>query len=68
MSQWIEKKLTREEQREFLSRKGVVRRGPHAFTRRIRHWPFCARCGLVLLKNRATAAAAKAACETLEDA
>lgn len=24
---------------------------PHAFTRRVLHWPYCANCGLVKMRN-----------------
>lgn len=51
---------------EFL-RAGTVRRGVHAFTKRILHWPYCAHCGLVLLRNETTARLARAACIQLED-
>jgi hypothetical protein len=60
--------LTREEQRAFLTRKGVVRRATHAFTKKLRHWSYCSTCGLVLLKNEATRKAAKAVCEWEDDA
>ncbi len=48
-------------------RAGRVTRGPHAFTERLLHWPFCKHCGLLLLKNEATKRAARAACVRLED-
>lgn len=48
--------------------RGRVSRGPHAFTRRILSWPYCARCGLMLLKNDASRRAAKQQCVALEDA
>lgn len=50
------------EKRDFL-RGGTIRRGPHKFTRRILHWPYCAGCGLVLLRNEPTAKAARAQCQ-----
>lgn len=59
--------LTNEEKREFLNRKGTRRREAHSFTKRILHWPYCAHCGLVLLKNEATRRAAKALCEWEDD-
>lgn len=48
--------------------KGRVVRGPHAMTRRVLHWPYCARCGLVALKNDRSRAALKRECVTEEDA
>jgi hypothetical protein len=48
--------------------KGVVKRGPHQFTRKILHWPYCARCGLMALKNDVSRRAAKQPCETWEEA
>lgn len=48
--------------------KAIVRRGPHAFTRRILHWAYCSKCGLVLLKNDVSRRAAKQQCEWMEDA
>jgi hypothetical protein len=57
-----ERTLTREEARAFLSAKGSRRKAPHSFTRRILHWPYCARCGLVLLKNDASRRAASVPC------
>lgn len=57
------RKLTDAEKREWLHAKGQLRRGPHQFTRKIMHWPYCARCGLVRLKNAASQKAAAAQCE-----
>ncbi len=42
--------------------RGTIKRGAHSFTKRICHWSYCARCGLVLLKNDASRAAAKRDC------
>lgn len=58
-----ERTLTDEEKREWLTSRGAVRRGPHAYTRKVLHWPFCARCGLVLLRNEATEKATRRQCE-----
>lgn len=46
-----------------------IRRGQHAFTGRIRRmpWPYCAHCGLLLLKNDSTRAAARQPCVSVED-
>jgi hypothetical protein len=55
--------LTDEEKREWLTSRGAIRRGPHSYTRKIRHWPFCSRCGLILLRNDATERAARRQCE-----
>lgn len=35
----------------------------HAFTKRILYWPYCAKCGLIALKNEASLRAASAACK-----
>lgn len=36
----------------FLAQKGTKRvRDSHSMTKRIAHWPYCAHCGLVALKN-----------------
>lgn len=59
--------LTLAETREFLSRQGRRNVGVHNFDNRIAHWAYCARCGLVLLKNPRTRQAVKAACVTIED-
>ena len=49
--------------------KAKVRRGPHVMTKRLKRlpWPYCARCGLVALKNDASRAALKRECVTLEE-
>jgi hypothetical protein len=52
--------------RSFLAEKGQRREGVHSFTKRACSWPYCARCGLVLLKNEATRKAARAACVVFE--
>jgi hypothetical protein len=41
----------------------IKRRGPHTMTRQILKWPFCARCGLILLRNPASKQAEKQPCE-----
>lgn len=53
--------------RAWLSQKGTRRVREHSFTKRVRHWPYCSQCGLVLLRNPQTAAAARAKCVTYED-
>ncbi len=52
--------------KEFLARGRTVR-GEHAFTRRALHWPYCAHCGLMLLRNPATEKLRKAPCVQLVD-
>lgn len=42
-----------------------VKREAHAFTRRAAGYHYCARCGLVALRNEATRRAMRALCETL---
>lgn len=49
------------------SSKAKLRRGPHSMTKKILHWAYCSRCGLVALKNDATRRALRAECVTLED-
>lgn len=46
--------------------KGTIKRGPHQMTKRVLHWTYCARCGLVALKNDVTRRALKAQCVTEE--
>lgn len=48
--------------------KTTKRRGPHAMTGRVLNWSFCARCGLIALKNDASRVALKRDCEWLEGA
>ena len=36
---------------------------PHSFTRKVLHWPYCAKCGLVMLKNRSTEARIRKGCD-----
>lgn len=42
-------------------------RPPHRFTKKICHWYYCARCGLVALKNQATEDAIRKGCDPEED-
>lgn len=56
----------REAVRAFMAERGTVVKGPHRFTKKVCHWPYCARCGLVLLKNEVTRKAARALCVTEE--
>jgi hypothetical protein len=35
---------------------------PHNFSHRVLHWPCCAKCGLIKLKNDTTDRAAKLPC------
>ncbi len=42
--------------------RGTIKRGPHVMTKRVLHWPYCARCGLVALKNDVSRRALKADC------
>jgi hypothetical protein len=39
---------------------------PHVFTRKICHWQYCAKCGLVALKNEPTEQAIKLGCDWQE--
>jgi hypothetical protein len=48
-------------------RQGRVVKGVHSFTKRCLHWPYCAHCGLLLLRNRATERAVSQPCVRLED-
>jgi hypothetical protein len=46
--------------------KFTKKRMPHQFNKLVFHWPYCSRCGLVLLKNEATRKAARKKCEFYE--
>lgn len=48
--------------------KTVMRRGPHQMTQKLLHWRYCARCGLLNLKNDSTRRALKRECVTEEEA
>lgn len=53
--------------RAFLTEKGSKRVREHDFNkRRVAHWPYCAQCGLVMLKNDVSRRAANAKCVTYE--
>lgn len=54
--------LTGADAAAFLREKGTRDAGNHKFTKQVFNWPYCARCGLVLLKNERTRKAARAAC------
>ena len=41
--------------------------GPHDFTCRVLHWPYCKHCGLMRLRNDATRRAEAKPCIRLED-
>jgi hypothetical protein len=53
--------------RDFLSAKGNIRTGTHNMSKKTLHWPYCANCGLILLKNEATRKAYKAPCVWEDD-
>jgi hypothetical protein len=60
-----EPRLTRvADVRGFMAQRGQRNVGAHNFTGRVSRcpWPYCTRCGLLLLRNEVTARAAKAAC------
>ena len=46
--------------------KGTKRIRDHAFTARVLSWPYCLHCGLVRLKNAATAQEARKKCVVYE--
>jgi hypothetical protein len=50
----------------WLAERGTKRTREHAFTRKILAWPYCAHCGLMLLKNEPTRRAARAKCVVYE--
>jgi hypothetical protein len=54
--------LSDSEKRDFLSSRGRRDVGVHQMTRKILHWRYCARCGLMNLKNDATRRALRAPC------
>lgn len=51
---------------DFLNQ-GRTIRGVHSFAKKVLHWPYCAHCGLVMLKNDVSRRAVKGACVRLED-
>jgi hypothetical protein len=59
MSQWVTVR--------WEDIQGVKRRGVHQLTKKILHWPYCARCGLVALRNTTTRRALRRPCEWWED-
>lgn len=60
------RRLTAEEAKTFWVAGRIVK-GTHNFKPMILSWPYCANCGLVLLKNEATRKAVKQPCIQLED-
>ena len=58
--------LTPEEKREFLAHTGTRHVRIHALTKRICHWPYCAYCGLVALKNEPTRKELRRPCVSYE--
>jgi hypothetical protein len=44
-----------------------VKQRAHSFTFKICHWLYCAKCGLVLLKNDVTRRRVRAACPGSEE-
>jgi hypothetical protein len=51
----------------FADRKHVTRRGAHNLSGKILKWNYCTRCGLIALRNHATALALRAQCEWIDD-
>ncbi len=49
--------------KEFLTRKGSIRRQPHNFSRKVLSWMSCCTCGLLTLRNDPTKKAMKKMCE-----
>jgi hypothetical protein len=58
--------LSPAEMREFLAFPGKKSIGTHSMTKKICHWSYCSRCGLLALKNSATRRALRAPCVTYE--
>jgi len=56
------KRLTSKEASTLLNAVDTEPKKPHAFNRQILHWPYCGRCGLMALKNKATRKAMKKPC------
>lgn len=52
----------------WIPGKSVIRKAPHAMTRKILSWMACARCGLLALRNEATRRALKRPCVWEEEA
>lgn len=40
---------------------------PHQFNKKVCHWLYCSGCGLVLLKNEASAKRSRESCHSMED-
>ena len=53
--------------RAFLERRGSARTGPHRMTEQILNWIYCARCGLLALKNNTTRLALRRPCVWEDD-
>lgn len=62
MTVHTERILSDAEKRDWLAARGSRRTGPHAFKRKVLHWLYCARCGLLLLKNDVSRRAAAREC------
>ena len=60
------RQLTPEERREFLAARGTKSVGPHNMSKRVFHWSYCSRCGLIALKNAACRQALKRPCVVYE--
>jgi hypothetical protein len=58
--------LSAAEAADFLTSKGVRNTGPHRMTKKIYHWLYCSRCGLLNLKNARTRRALKGLCVIYE--
>ena len=55
------------EDKKALLHGGRLVRTKHVFKNSVLHWPYCDGCGLLLLKNEASRAAAKKACVYEDD-
>jgi len=56
------KTLSEAEKRQLLAAVDNEPKRPHAFTKKMMHWPMCGRCGLLALKNDATKKAIREGC------
>ena len=59
--------LSGKDLRAFLENRGTKRVGVHQMSKKVLSWVYCARCGLVALKNDVSRAAVAAKCVVWED-
>lgn len=60
------RRLSASEARDLLRETGQRTVGPHRMTGKILYWPFCVRCRLIALGNRATRRELRRPCITFD--